>query len=121
MKDKIFSHPTVVRTSRGLSIAGTRITLYQIMDYLKANEPPEVIRDDFRLTIKQIDDALNYIKAHYDEFANEYFKILAQSEENRQYWYDRNKERFDKLAQYPRNPHYEALWTKIDELKEKRI
>ena len=48
MKDKIFSHPTVVRTSRGLSIAGTRITLYQIMDYLKANEPPEVIRDDFR-------------------------------------------------------------------------
>jgi len=28
--------PTVVRTSRGLSIAGTRITLYSILDYVHA-------------------------------------------------------------------------------------
>jgi len=34
----------IVRTSRGLSIAGTRITLYQVMDYVKAGWPPELIQ-----------------------------------------------------------------------------
>jgi len=37
MKDQ----STVVRTERDLTIAGTRITLYQIMDFLKANYSPE--------------------------------------------------------------------------------
>ena len=41
MTEYILRQPTVVRTERGLSIAGTRITLYQIMDYLKAQQPPE--------------------------------------------------------------------------------
>ncbi|HAO19662.1 MAG: hypothetical protein BWK80_27095 [Desulfobacteraceae bacterium IS3] len=31
---------TVVRTGRGLSVSGTRISLYQIMDYLKAEWHP---------------------------------------------------------------------------------
>ena len=117
MEEQSIFRPTVVRTSRGLSIAGTRITLYQIMDYVRANEPPEVIRDHFRLTIKQTDDVLKYIKTHYDEVEKEYLKIVAQSEENRRYWYERNKERFDRLAKRPRNPEYKKVWDKIDELK----
>ena len=32
-------HSTVVRTPRGLTIAGTRITLYDVMDYLTAGWP----------------------------------------------------------------------------------
>ena len=36
------SQTTVVRTSRGLSIAGTRITLYDVMDYLTAGWPVHV-------------------------------------------------------------------------------
>jgi hypothetical protein len=39
--------PTVVRTSRGLSVAGTRITLYSIMDCVVAGWPPKLIRDRF--------------------------------------------------------------------------
>ncbi len=30
------TQPTVVRTEHGLVVAGTRITLYQLMNYLKA-------------------------------------------------------------------------------------
>ncbi|MDM8550389.1 hypothetical protein QUF72_09935 [Desulfobacterales bacterium HSG2] len=41
---------TVVRTDRGLSVAGTRITLYSIMDYIRADWPPKLIRDRFYLT-----------------------------------------------------------------------
>ena len=36
---------TVIRTSRGLSVAGTRITLYIITDYIKAGWTPKLIRD----------------------------------------------------------------------------
>jgi hypothetical protein len=36
MTENINAQATIVRTSRGLSIAGTRITLYQVMDYVKA-------------------------------------------------------------------------------------
>jgi len=118
MEEKSFFRPTVVRTSRGLSIADTRITLYQIMDYLRANEPPEVIRDHFHLTIKQTDDVLKYIKTHYDEVEKEYLKIVSQSEKNRRYWYERNRKRFDEIAKLPRNPEYKKVWDKIDELKE---
>ena len=36
--------PAIIRTERGLTIAGTRITLYDVMDYLKAQYPPKLIR-----------------------------------------------------------------------------
>jgi len=38
------SQNTVVRTERGLSIAGTRITLYDVMDYITAGWPPRLIQ-----------------------------------------------------------------------------
>lgn len=109
--------PTIVRTSRGLSIAGTRITLYQIMDYVKANHPPEVIRDHFRLTVKQTDDALAYIEQHHDEVEAEYQRILKQAEENRQYWQQRNAQRFTDIASRPRNPKYQSLLEKLEAMK----
>jgi len=36
----------IIRTERGLTIAGTRITLYDVMDYLKAQYPPMVLMID---------------------------------------------------------------------------
>ncbi|WP_333204305.1 hypothetical protein [Microcoleus sp. S28C3] len=30
----------IIRTERGLTIAGTRITIYDIMDYVTAQYPP---------------------------------------------------------------------------------
>jgi uncharacterized protein (DUF433 family) len=45
MPATITENPTVVRTERGLSIKGTRLTLYQIMDYLHANYSREMILD----------------------------------------------------------------------------
>jgi len=37
----------VTRTERGLVIAGTRITLYQLMDYIQAGHPHSLIRQHF--------------------------------------------------------------------------
>ena len=66
MTENAMSQPTVIRTSRGLSIAGRRLTLYSIMDYLQAGWPPHLIRDEFNLTDTQMTDVMEYIEAHRD-------------------------------------------------------
>ncbi|HLC17052.1 MAG TPA: DUF433 domain-containing protein [Thermodesulfovibrionia bacterium] len=107
--------PTVVRSDRGLSIAGTRITLYQIMDYIKANLPSEIIREHFRLTIKQTNDVLQYIENHRQEVEAEYEKIVKRSDEIRQYWQARNQKRFDEIAAKPPKPWQEKIRNKLQE------
>jgi uncharacterized protein (DUF433 family) len=92
---------TVVRTSRGLSIAGTRITLYSIMDYIKAGWPPKLIRDWLNLTDKQIEDVMNYVDMHREEVEAEYQLVLQQAEENERYWREYNREHFAKVAALP--------------------
>jgi uncharacterized protein (DUF433 family) len=101
--------PTVVRTERGLSIAGTRITLYAIMDYVVADFSREYIRDIYRLTDEQIDDVLRYIAEHKEQVEAEYRQVLRQAEESRRYWEERNHERFAAIAAMPpRTDHPEA-------------
>lgn len=50
--------PMIIRTERGLTISGTRITLYDVMDYVTAQYPPKFIRSLFDLTEEQIAIAL---------------------------------------------------------------
>ncbi|NJS42054.1 DUF433 domain-containing protein [Candidatus Gracilibacteria bacterium] len=62
----------IVHTERGLSISGTRITIFDVMGYLKAQYPPKFIRDSFELTDEQISVALSYIETHETEVETEY-------------------------------------------------
>ena len=101
--------PAVVETSRGLSIAGTRITLYDIMDYLTANWPPELIRDWFNLTDQQITDVIAYIETHRAQVEAEYQLVLQQIEATRHYWETRNQERFAQIASMPPKPGQEEI------------
>jgi len=52
MNESINGQTTVIRNSLGLAIAGTRITLYDIMDYLQEGWPPKLIQHWFDLTDK---------------------------------------------------------------------
>ncbi len=119
MKETNTPQPTVVRSSRGLSIAGTRITLYSIMDYIKAGRSPELIRDHFRLTIKQTADVLDYIKTHRAEVEAEYQQVLKEAEEERQYWKERNRERLAQIAAMPPKPGQEKIRAKLQAAKER--
>ena len=110
---------TVVRTSRGLSIAGTRITLYNIMDYLKADWPPKLIQDRLNLTDKQMADVMEYIETHRAEVEAEYQLVLQQAEEIRQYWENRNRERFAEIAAMPPKPGREEIQAKLQAWKKK--
>lgn len=105
--------PTVVRTERGLTLAGTRITLYQILDYLKDDWPPHLVRDWLNITDPQLAGVLTYIENHRDEVEAEYDLVLREAEESRRYWEERNRERFAQIAQLPPKPGQEAIRAKI--------
>jgi uncharacterized protein (DUF433 family) len=113
------NHTTVVRTSRGLSIAGTRITLYSILDYVHAGWPPKLIRDRLNLTDQQITDALDYIATHQTEVETEYQQVLRDAEEIRQYWTELNSERLAAIAALPPKPEQAAIRAKLAAAKAK--
>ena len=112
--------PVVVRTERGLSLAGDRITLYDIMDCVTLGWPPERIRDWFGLTDEQIAGVMQYIAAHRTEVNAEYEQVLRDAEEERRYWEERNRERFAAIAAMPRKPEYAAIHAKLDAVRASR-
>jgi len=108
---------SIVRTDRGLTISGTRITLYDVMDYITAQYPPKFIRSLFKLTEDQINAALSYIERNRAEVETEYQLVLKQAEENQQYWEERKREHLARVAKIHPKPGQEALWAKLEEQK----
>jgi len=98
MTELIQRPPTVVRTERGLTVAGTRLTLYSIMDCIVGGWSSEEIRDLFSLTEGQIADVMAYIEAHREEVEAEYEQVLREAAEIRAYWEERNRERLAQIA-----------------------
>ncbi len=109
----------IVRTERGLTIASTRITLYDVMDYFTAGYPAKLIREKLYLTDAQVNAALSYIENHQAEVEAEYEEVLQIAENNRQYWDERNRERFARLAATPVKPGQEALYAKLQAWKDR--
>jgi uncharacterized protein (DUF433 family) len=103
MASKI-KQPTVIRTERGLTISGTRIRIYTVMDYLKAGWHASLIRDRLNLSDRQISDVMEYIEKHRDEVEAEYELFLQQADDNRKYWEKRNRESFPKIMRHPSRP-----------------
>ncbi len=110
---------SIIRTERGLTISGTRITLYDVMDYVTAEYPPKFIRGLFNLTDEQINVALSYIETNRAEVEAEYQIVLKEAEELRQYYEKRNRDLIARLATKPPKPGMEAAWEKLQAQKAK--
>lgn len=110
----------IVRTERGLTIAGTRITVYDVMDYVIAQYPSKFIQGLFELTEEQINAALAYIEANYAEIEAEYQQVLREAEELQQYYEAQNRERVAQITKQPPKPGTEAAWEKLRALKARR-
>ncbi|MBE9118263.1 DUF433 domain-containing protein [Lusitaniella coriacea LEGE 07157] len=110
----------IVRTERGLTIASTRITLYDVMDYVTAQYPPKFIQGLFELTEEQINAALAYIKTHRTEVEVEYQQVLKEAEELQQYYEEQNCELIARIAAQSPKPGTEAAWEKLWAVKAKR-
>jgi uncharacterized protein (DUF433 family) len=109
----------IIRTGRGLTIAGTRITLYDVMDYFTDGYPAKLIREKLCLTHAQVNAALSYIEAHQAEVEAEYQQVLQIAEDNRQYWEERNREHFAHLAATPPKPGQETIRAKLQAWKDR--
>jgi uncharacterized protein (DUF433 family) len=68
----------IVETSRGPSLAGTRITVYSVMDYIKAGRSKYYIGQIMELTREQVDAVFDYVEAHRESVEAEYAHILQR-------------------------------------------
>ena len=67
---------TIVNRGRGPEFVGTRITVFDVMDYLKHGWHRERIAALFRLSSRDIQAAIDYIAAHRDDVEADYQRIL---------------------------------------------
>jgi uncharacterized protein (DUF433 family) len=71
-------HAAIIDVGRGPQIAGTRITVYDIMDYLKQDWHHTAIAAWLRISSTQVLAAIQYIDEHRAEVEAEYRRILER-------------------------------------------
>ena len=109
----------ITRTERGLTISGTRITLYDVMDYVKAQYPSKFIQGLFELTDEQINVALSYIEVNYDAVEAEYAQVIQETKELEVYYANQNRDRLISTAAKVKTVN-EAAWKKLQTMRSQR-
>ena len=71
--------PAIIDRGRGPEIAGTRITVYNILDYLEEGWHHTQIALFFRISSRQVLAAVEYIDGHRDQVMADYREMLARS------------------------------------------
>jgi len=57
----------IIECGWGPVIAGTRITIFDVLHYLEAQRKPEEIAEILSLSVSQVNDAVQYINEHKSE------------------------------------------------------
>ena len=70
--------PKIIDRGRGPEIAGTRITVFDVLDYHKTGWHRDLIADLFGLRSQQVEVAIRYIEEHRDEVMKDYEEMLAR-------------------------------------------
>jgi uncharacterized protein (DUF433 family) len=83
----------IVETPRGPSIAGTRITVYSVMDYLKGEWSRHFTRQMLGITDEQLDAVIEYIARHREDVERDYAAIVRRAEELRARYEEQNRAR----------------------------
>ena len=68
----------IIKTGRNPRIAGTRISVYAIVEYLQGEWRPDDIAFWLNLKRDQVDAAICYINDHKEEVMAEYEKIMER-------------------------------------------
>jgi uncharacterized protein (DUF433 family) len=66
----------IIDRGRGPEIQGTRITVYDVVDYWKKGWRHDKIAGLFRLPPDDVQEAVRYIQQHHDEVMADYQRIL---------------------------------------------
>ena len=74
--------PLIEETPRGPYVAGTRISIYAVMDYIKANRSKEYILEKLPiLNLAQLDAVYDYIEQHKEEVERGYEAMVRRCAE----------------------------------------
>lgn len=73
----------IIDRGRGPEIEGTRITVYDVVDYWHKGWQHDQIAGLFRLPPDDIREAIRYIEQHRDEVLNDYQKIVDRHRNHR--------------------------------------
>lgn len=109
----------IIRTERGLTISGTRITLYDVMDYVKSQYPAKFIQGLFELTDEQVNTALSYIEINRNAVEAEYAQVVRENEELQVYYANQNRDRLISTAAKVKNGN-EVAWKKLQKMRSQR-
>jgi uncharacterized protein (DUF433 family) len=77
-KEEAVQPPKIIDRGRGPELAGTRITVYDIIPYLRAHWRTATIAILFRLSVAEVQALIHYIEEHRDEVMAENAKIEAR-------------------------------------------
>ena len=68
----------IIDRGRGPELEGTRITVYCVMDDVRAGDPPAQIAQVLNLSEQEVQEAIEYINAHRDEVEAAHEAILKR-------------------------------------------
>jgi uncharacterized protein (DUF433 family) len=71
----------IINRGRGPEIEGTRITVYDVLDYTSQGWHRDRVAALFRLSSRDIQAALEYIDRHHDAVMASYQRIRARQQE----------------------------------------
>ena len=72
------SETTIIKAGGTPRISGSRITVFDVLDYHRHDWHPSDIARLFHLTTRQIEVAIEYIEEHKDEVMEAYNRILER-------------------------------------------
>lgn len=108
--------PDIIRRpDKGLTISGTRVTLYALLDYIHAGWSDDEIREWLNLSDEQLRVAHEYIAAHRDTVEAEYRDVLSQAEERKRQWAERLRDHLARTPAAPPSAEKSALYAKLAE------
>ena len=107
----------IIETPRGPSIAGTRITVYSVMDYLKGNWSRNFIRQIMCITDEQLEAVIAYVEQHQEEVERDYATILRRSEELRARYEEQNRARSPFPPDMPWEEQRKLMLQKLEQMK----
>jgi uncharacterized protein (DUF433 family) len=106
--------PAIIRRpDKGLTISGTRVTLYVLLDYLHAGWSHADIRDWLNLTDVQLQVALEYLAAHQAEVETEYAEVLRAADARQRHWEERLQAHLARTPAPLPTPERAALYARL--------
>lgn len=82
----------IVNRGDGPKIEGTRITVYQVLEYVQNGHSREWIASVLDLSSRQVQAALDYIREHETEVNAQYEKIIGRIRQGNPAWVERRLE-----------------------------